>query len=126
MSQDIIADGLNQIRNARMARKDSVTVKRFSSLFIEVLKIMKQLNYVKGYRVNTKEKNIEISLGEIAECRAIKPRFNVKSNNIDRYLRRYLPARDYGVVIISTNEGLITHQEAIEKNIGGSLIAYVY
>ena len=126
MSQDIIADGLNQIKNASRAKKEVVTIKRFSSLFIEILKILKRIGYVKGYRVNAKDKSIEVSIGEIAECRAIKPRFNVNSENIDRYLRRYLPARDYGIVIISTNEGLMIHTEALEKNIGGSLIAYIY
>jgi small subunit ribosomal protein S8 len=126
MSQDIIADGLNEIKNASRAKKESITVKRFSSLFLEIMKIFKQQNYIKGYRINSKDKSIEISLGEIAECRAIKPRFNVAVEDIERYLRRYLPARDFGIVIVSTNQGLMTHSEAMEKKIGGSLIAFIY
>ncbi len=43
-----------------------------------------------------------------------------------KYARRYLPARDMGVLILSTSQGLMTHHAALEKNIGGSLIAYVY
>ncbi|MEK6827540.1 MAG: 30S ribosomal protein S8 [Nanoarchaeota archaeon] len=31
-----------------------------------------------------------------------------------------------GTMIISTNKGLITHEEAKEEDIGGCLIAYFY
>ena len=41
-------------------------------------------------------------------------------------MKRFLPARNLGILIISTNQGLITHVDAIDKNIGGSLIAYFY
>jgi len=126
MSQDVVADGLNEIKNASRAHKETITVKRSSKLLIEVLKIFKQLNYVKSYRMNAKDKSVEIVLGEIAECKSIKPRFNVNIGQYDKYLKRYLPARDYGTVLVSTNQGLMTHQEAREKNLGGSLIAYIY
>ena len=45
---------------------------------------------------------------------------------IDKYIKRYLPSKDLGIIIISTSQGLMTHQTAIEKNIGGSLLAYFY
>ncbi|MBI2044114.1 30S ribosomal protein S8, partial [Candidatus Pacearchaeota archaeon] len=38
MSQDTIADGLNMIKNAKKARKDSVKITRMSNLLIEILK----------------------------------------------------------------------------------------
>jgi len=126
MSQDIVADGLNMIRNAKKARKENVVIKRMSNLLIEILKIMKQKNAIKRYKINPKEKGIEISLGEINECKAIKPRFTVQKTEIEKYKRRYLPARGIGTIIISTNKGLMTHEEAEEEGIGGSLIAYFY
>jgi small subunit ribosomal protein S8 len=45
---------------------------------------------------------------------------------IESYMRRYLPARDMGILIISTNKGLLTHKQAYEQNLGGVLIAYFY
>ena len=36
------------------------------------------------------------------------------------------PAKNFGFLIVSTNEGLVKHYEAEEKNLGGCLIAYVY
>lgn len=126
MSQDTVADALNMIKNAKMAKRESIEVMRMSNLLIEVLKIMKQKNAIKKYKINPKEKSVEITLGEISECKAIKPRFTVQKDEIEKYERRYLPARGIGTIIISTNKGLMTHEEAQEEGIGGSLIAYFY
>ena len=52
MSQDIIADALNMIRNAKRARKDTVKVKKVSNLLIEIFKIMKSKNAIKKYKIN--------------------------------------------------------------------------
>lgn len=125
MSQDVVADALNMIKNAKKARKESIKVMRISNLLIEILKIMKQEGAIKKYKIN-KDKSVEISLGDLSECRAVKPRFTVNKNQIEKYRRRYLPARDIGTLIISTNKGLMTYDEAKEEQIGGSVIAYFY
>ena len=124
MSQDVVADALNMIKNAKKAGKESIEIKRISKLLIEILKIMKQNGAVKKYKINSKKKSIEITIGNLFECKAIKPRFSADKDQIEKYRRRYLPARNLGTVIISTNKGLKTHQEALEEEIGGSLIAY--
>jgi len=126
MSQDIVADALNMIKNAKMANKSTVKVNKISNLLIEILKIMKQKNAIKKYKISSKDKSLEITIGELLDCKAIKPRFSVDKTQIDKYRRRYLPARDLGIVIVSTNKGLMTHEEAMEKKMGGSLIAYFY
>ena len=126
MAQDIISDALNMIRNAKKARKDAVKIRRISNLLIEILKIMKQKGIIKKYKIDSKEKMIEVTLGEFTECRAIKPRFSVDKTQIEKYKRRYLPARNVGTMIISTNKGLKTHEEAEEEGLGGSLIAFFY
>ena len=87
---------------------------------------MKYKNAIKKYKINSLEKSGEISIGELSECKAIKPRFSVDKTQIEKYVRRYLPARNFGTMIISTNKGLMSHEEAQEKGIGGSLIAYFY
>ncbi|VVB83597.1 30S ribosomal protein S8 [uncultured archaeon] len=126
MSQDTVADALNMMKNARKAGKETIEIKKISNLLIEILKIMKQKEAIKKYKINPKEKSVEITLGNVAECKAIKPRFTVGKDEIEKYIRRYLPARGIGEMIISTNKGLMTHEEAVEEGIGGSLIAYFY
>lgn len=126
MSMDIVADALNMIRNAKKARKETLKINMISNLLIEVLKIMKHKGAIKKYKVNSTEKSVEITIGDLSDCRAIKPRFTVKIDQIEKYRRRYLPARNLGTVIVSTNKGLLTHEEAFEEDIGGCLIAYFY
>ncbi|MBU2052796.1 MAG: 30S ribosomal protein S8 [Nanoarchaeota archaeon] len=126
MSQDIVADALNMIKNAKRAGKEIIQIKMISNLLIEVLKIMKQKSAIKKYKINTKDKSLEITIGILSECKAIKPRFTVDKNQIDKYRRRYLPARNIGTIIVSTNKGLMTHEEAQEEEIGGCLIAFFY
>nr|AJS12745.1 30S ribosomal protein S8 [uncultured archaeon] len=126
MSHDIVADALSIMKNAKKAKKDKVKISRISGLLIQVLKIMKQKEAINSYKIDSKGKIIEINLGDFIECKSIKPRFTAKISELDRYIRRYLPARGIGTVIISTNKGLLTHEEALEENVGGSLIAYFY
>ena len=126
MSQDIIADAMNMIRNAKMAKKENAKVKRISNLLIEILKIMKYKNAIKKYKIDVKGKSVNITIGELLDCKAIKPRFTVNKDQIEKYRRRYLPSRNMGTIIVSTNKGLMTHEDALEEGIGGSLIAYFY
>ena len=126
MSQDIVADALNAIKNAKKARKEIVKANRISNLLIEILKIMKQKGAIKKYKIDSKKKSIEITVGDVFECKAIKPRFSVDKTQIEKYRRRYLPSRNMGTMLISTNKGLMTHEEAQEEEIGGCLIAYFY
>ena len=120
MSQDIIADGLNEIMNAKRARKDKVVVNA-SRFFLDLLEIAKREGYIVGYKQNGNQVEIVFKLHE---CRAIKPRFNVHAYDLDKYMRRYLPSRHLGIIVISTSKGLLTHKEALDQGLGGSLIAF--
>lgn len=126
MSHDVVADGLNMIRNAAKAGKENVKIKIISNILIEVLKIMKQEGAIKKYKIDSDEKSLTVTIGDLNECKAIKPRFTCDVSQIEKYRRRYLPARTVGTLILSTNKGLMTHKEAQEENMGGCLIAYFY
>ena len=110
--------------NAARAGKTTVSINRHSKLLLSVLAIAKLKGHVKNYRVENNVLNIEI--GKINFCRVIKPRFVVQADEIEKYSKRYLPSKDIGTIVISTSQGLMTHNTAQEKNIGGSLIAYFY
>ena len=123
MSQDIVADGLNQIMNAKLAKKQEIVLNKHSKLLIEVLEIAKKDGYL-NYK--NEDGKLKIDIKKLNSIRAIKPRYTVPVKKIDFYVRRFLPAKDFGFVILSTNKGLMKHNEAEDKNIGGCLIAYIY
>ena len=124
MSQDIVSDSLNQIMNASRAKKTKVELKRHSKLLISILAIAKLKGQIRNYEVNGQMLKVEI--GHLNKCNSIKPRFTVTVPEIDKYVKRYLPAKNIGFIIVSTSKGIMTHLTAIEKNIGGCLIAYFY
>lgn len=124
MSQDIVADGLNRIMNAKRAGKASVTLKYYSKFLTNVLAIGKLKKYIADYHMTPE--GLFVEFGQFHSCMAVKPRYVVKVGEIDKYVRRYLPARGMGIIIISTSSGLVTHQTALEKKIGGGVIAYFY
>lgn len=123
MSQDIVADGLNQIMNAKNARKSNVVLGKHSKLLKHILDIAKE-NGLLNYELQGRKIKIEIK--DLNNITAIKPRFTVPVKKINFYVRRYLPARDFGFIILSTNHGLMNHKKAEEENLGGCLIAYMY
>jgi len=126
MSQDIISDALNQIKNANNSGKKSVKIMRYSKFLINILEIMRAKKYIDRYEFSKDKKSLEIKIGNVNECQAIKPRLNVKKDSVEKYMRRFLPARNFGIILLSTDKGLLTHEEAMEKNVGGALVAYCY
>jgi ribosomal protein S8 len=46
MSQDIVADALNQIMNAKKARKKELVIKKHSKLLRNILDIAKESGYL--------------------------------------------------------------------------------
>ncbi|MBU0907596.1 MAG: 30S ribosomal protein S8 [Nanoarchaeota archaeon] len=126
MSQDIVADTLNQMMNMKRAGKGELVVTRYSKLLSSVLAIAKLRGYVEDYKLDAETKTLKIKLGKLNGCNVIKPRLMIKTTQIERYVQRYLPSKNLGIIIVSTSQGIMTHQTALEKNLGGSLIAYFF
>ena len=123
MSQDIVADALNEIMNAKKARKSEVIVDKNSKLLRKVLDIAKERGYLD---YNAEGNTIKVNIKNLNEIKAVKPRYTISVKKINNYVRRFLPAKNFGLLIISTNEGLMSHEDAEEKNIGGCIIAYMF
>lgn len=125
MSQDIVADGLNQIMNSKRIGKRKVKISRYSKLLLNVFDLMKAKGYI-DYELNQEENIVIVNVIKLNLCKAVKPRYYAHLSDIEKYLRQFLPSRNFGTLLISTNKGLMSHQDAIENKIGGSIIAYFY
>ncbi len=124
---DPLADALSNIMNhERIAAKECVV--RYSKLIERTLKVLKENGYIDSFEVDNESKmRITVKLnGMINSVGVIKPRTTARVNSIEDYEKRYLPAKGFGIVLISTPEGILTHKEAREKNAGGRLLAYCY
>ena len=122
---DPLASVLSSIVNYEKVGKKELEVKFSSKMINNVLSIMKDHRYIGEYA--TKEGLLKINLlGNVNKCGVIKPRFSVKKNDYEKFEKRFLPARGFGFLIVSTPKGLMVHEDAKGKSIGGRLIAYVY
>ena len=123
---DTITKTLNELMNAKRAGKTECTITPVSGLLLEVLNLMKSEGYI-DYKVEKdKFPRVVVSIKTLNECRAIRPRFHFQKAELEKYLRRYLPSRDLGIVVVSTDHGVKTHKEAMKNGLGGVLLAYSF
>ena len=128
MRHDILSDVLVTIKNADLLGKTSAVVPA-SKLIGNVLKLLTEKGYLNNYEFSNNGKGGEfiISLnGRINSCGAIKPRFSVKLKDMETHEARYLPAKDFGILILTTPYGVMNNDQAREASTGGKLLAYVY
>jgi small subunit ribosomal protein S8 len=126
---DPLAAVLSHIQNSERLGRDEAVVKPASFVVKETLRIMQEALYVgSAEEINDNKAGIlKVSLlGKINKCGVVKPRYSVQKGMFEKFEKRYLPAKEFGVLIVSTSKGLMSHKEAKEKKIGGRLIAYCY
>ena len=129
MLNDPLAAALAKILNAERVGKKEVLVRPASKMIKKVLTIMNEHNYLGSFEETEDDKGgvLKVNLlGNVNKCGVIKPRFSTKQNGFEKWEKRYLPAKDFGLILLSTPQGIITHTEAKERKTGGKLIAYCY
>lgn len=128
---DTIADMLTRIRNALVARHESVEVPA-SSIKKAIAQIMVDEGYIKSFEEveNGVEKNLHIVL----KYGANKQRVIVGLKRISRPgLRVYARKEEVpkvlgglGVAILSTSRGVMTDREARRLGVGGEVLCYIW
>jgi len=126
---DTLTNGLITIKNNELRNKRECIISPASKLLGQVLRIMQLNGYLGEFEFiddgRSGKFKVQI-LGRINKCSAIKPRFAVKTGAFEKWEKQFLPSRDFGIMIVTTSQGIISHRTAEEKNIGGRLLAFVY
>lgn len=132
VSTDPLANALSTIMNNEMRGNREALITPASKLIAMVLRVMQKYGYIGEFEHidDGRWGKIKVQLlGRINKVGVIKPRISVtyrELREMPAWLRKYLPSRDIGILIISTSQGVMSHREALEKRIGGILLAYVY
>jgi len=129
MLNDPLANALNTILHAQKVGKNECVLFPISSVMLRVLDIMNTHHYIGKVDVENPKAQASAKvalIGSLNKCAVIKPRFSVKKDNYEKFEKRYLPARGIGILVVSTSQGIMTHEEAKKKGLGGTLIAYAY
>ena len=105
MLNDPLANVLSYINNHEKLGRKEITVGNNSKVIRKVLDILNVHTYVGSYEEidDGKGKLLNINLlGNVNKIGVIKPRFNVKKDDYEKFEKRYLPAKDFGIIIVST------------------------
>ena len=127
---DPIADMLTRIRNAIMARHDSVLIPT-SRMKLGIARIIKAEGFISDYEVlrAKPQRTIKIYLKYDDKNQPILSGLERRSKP---GLRIYVGQKEIprlrgglGVAILSTSKGLMTGQQAWRQGIGGELLCYI-
>jgi len=126
---DPLANVLSAILNAETRGKRDCLLKPVSKVIKKVLEIMQDNHYIGSIeeKETSSGKIIKANLiGNINKCGVIKPRYSVNKDGYEKFEKRYLPAQGFGIIIVSTSTGIMIHEDAKKKKIGGKLLLYCY
>ena len=129
MLNDPLANALSLMKNAEIKGKGACEIQPYSKLIGVVLKLLKEKRYLGEFELvdDGKAGFFQVKLlGNINNCGVIKPRYPIKRDEMDKWESRYLPARDFGLLILTTTQGIVSQEEAKKNGIGGKLLAYIY
>ena len=128
---DPIADMLTRIRNAQVARHDTVTMPA-SNMKKSIAKLMQNEGFIKAYEVidDGLQGEIRITLKYLDKKQPVivglkrisKPGLRVYASCED--LPKVLGG--LGVAIISTSKGVMTDRMARKENLGGEVLCYIW
>jgi small subunit ribosomal protein S8 len=128
---DPIADMLTRMRNAIMARHDTVLVPA-SRMKLYIAKILKQEGFITDYEVmgNQPHRRIKIILRYDDKNQPIISGLKrISKPGLRVYIQRGEIPRIYGgqgIAILSTSNGVMTGSKAWHQGIGGELLCYVW
>ncbi|MGB9827273.1 30S ribosomal protein S8 [Thermosphaera chiliense] len=129
---DTLSNALSAIQNAEVRAKSEVVLWPASKLVLNVLRVLQREGYVGEFEYidDGRWGKIKVQLlGRINKIGVVKPRHPVSYRELEEFpewLKRYLPAYNIGILIVSTSQGVMSHKEAVEKKTGGVLLAYCY
>ena len=128
---DPIGDMITRIRNAQMRLLKNVIIPR-SKFRAKILDVLKQEGYILDYKILCDDKNKDSfsvnlkysdGLPVIKEIKRVsKPgrRIYAKATSIPKI------QNGLGLAIVSTSKGIMTDNDARNKNIGGEIICRIF
>lgn len=126
---NVLANLFVTLYNTESRRKGECVVLPTSKLAVEVLKTLEKEGYIGKFEHIDDKRGGKFKvklLAKITKCGSISPRFKVKKTEFQQWEQQYLPSYAKGILLVTTNQGVMSHHEAINKGMGGLLIGYVY
>lgn len=127
---DPIADLLTRVRNAQMAKLPSVSMPS-SKLKVAICGVLKDEGYIGSYAVKEEgaKRELSIDLKYYQGKPVIEEIKRVSKPGLRQYKGTEALPRNrqgLGIVIVSTNQGLMTEKQARAAGVGGEVLCTVF
>ncbi|KAH9513079.1 40S ribosomal protein S15a-1, partial [Bulinus truncatus] len=54
------------------------------------------------------------------------PRFDVSIRDMEKWANNLLPSRQFGFIVLTTSSGIMDHEEARRKHLGGKILGFFF